>query len=987
MNQKNNSIIRKLTIPMIIALLTQSIFYVIIILCSGTLQSLKNNEFETFNETVTSRNNYLNNEMLNHWSNIDESEKNINGIILKTLEVNNLKVKDLDSDSEIKSEILSNVSKPLMHMIGENHVNGAFVILDDKTTNTYNNTVEKSGIYIKDSDPIKNSLDNSDLRVKVGPNEVSKKMKISLDSSWTNNFHLNKDMDFFYKPINAAKQYKDLPYNDLGYWSNIAGLSDALQPSITYTVPLLDNEGNPYGVLGVEIELEYMKTLLPYNEMDSNKNGSYIICVDTNNDMKFKNVVSNGTIKLKGIEGLENITFEDKEVYKDIYELQDDEYIKNTTYSNIKYFNLYNYNTPFKNEKWALVGIIEKDSILYYINRFKYFLVLDLIISTLIGILIVYIAANRVTIPIRNLAKKVREDDPLNPLVLEKINISEIDDLSLAIANLRIKATDSASKLSQIIGLLNMPIGAFEHKKDEDMVFCTEAFFSVIGIDDINRHEAYTHRVFFKEILKIITTNPEPDLDNVYKIEKENKQDMWIKLTIFEDESKMLGVVIDVTQEVLEKCKIEYERDYDILTNLLNRRAFYNRVNKKLQEDIEIAAFVMLDLDNLKYVNDTYGHDYGDKYIKKAAIVLEEFTEHNGIVSRISGDEFYVFIHGYDDKDKIRQIIKRIHKNMKQSSIILPDNNELKIRASAGVAWYPDDSTKYEELTKYCDFAMYKIKNTAKGNLNEFNRDDYNKDSFLLSSKEELNKLIDEELVKYAFQPIVNANTGEIYGYEALMRSQLDTLKNPLDIIRLATSQFRLYQIERLTWFKALESFVEYKEEFGEAKIFLNSIPNYVLSDEDLDEFKQLYSPYCSKIVLELLENERSNGEHTAKKRKLIEEWGAKIALDDFGSGYNNEALLLEITPDIVKIDISIIIGIDKDLNRQQILQNIISYSKQRGIKILAEGIETKGELEKVIEFGVDYIQGYYLSKPEFIPPKISEKLVKEILDINTKLC
>nr|WP_090092286.1 EAL domain-containing protein [Clostridium uliginosum] len=972
---------------MIIALLTQSIFYVIIILCSGTLQSLKNNEFETFNETVTSRNNYLNNEMLNHWSNIDESEKNINGIILKTLEVNNLKVKDLDSDSEIKSEILSNVSKPLMHMIGENHVNGAFVILDDKTTNTYNNTVEKSGIYIKDSDPIKNSLDNSDLRVKVGPNEVSKKMKISLDSSWTNNFHLNKDMDFFYKPINAAKQYKDLPYNDLGYWSNIAGLSDALQPSITYTVPLLDNEGNPYGVLGVEIELEYMKTLLPYNEMDSNKNGSYIICVDTNNDMKFKNVVSNGTIKLKGIEGLENITFEDKEVYKDIYELQDDEYIKNTTYSNIKYFNLYNYNTPFKNEKWALVGIIEKDSILYYINRFKYFLVLDLIISTLIGILIVYIAANRVTIPIRNLAKKVREDDPLNPLVLEKINISEIDDLSLAIANLRIKATDSASKLSQIIGLLNMPIGAFEHKKDEDMVFCTEAFFSVIGIDDINRHEAYTHRVFFKEILKIITTNPEPDLDNVYKIEKENKQDMWIKLTIFEDESKMLGVVIDVTQEVLEKCKIEYERDYDILTNLLNRRAFYNRVNKKLQEDIEIAAFVMLDLDNLKYVNDTYGHDYGDKYIKKAAIVLEEFTEHNGIVSRISGDEFYVFIHGYDDKDKIRQIIKRIHKNMKQSSIILPDNNELKIRASAGVAWYPDDSTKYEELTKYCDFAMYKIKNTAKGNLNEFNRDDYNKDSFLLSSKEELNKLIDEELVKYAFQPIVNANTGEIYGYEALMRSQLDTLKNPLDIIRLATSQFRLYQIERLTWFKALESFVEYKEEFGEAKIFLNSIPNYVLSDEDLDEFKQLYSPYCSKIVLELLENERSNGEHTAKKRKLIEEWGAKIALDDFGSGYNNEALLLEITPDIVKIDISIIIGIDKDLNRQQILQNIISYSKQRGIKILAEGIETKGELEKVIEFGVDYIQGYYLSKPEFIPPKISEKLVKEILDINTKLC
>ena len=94
----------------------------------------------------------------------------------------------------------------------------------------------------------------------------------------------------------------------------------------------------------------------------------------------------------------------------------------------------------------------------------------------------------------------------------------------------------------------------------------------------------------------------------------------------------------------------------------------------------------------------------------------------------------------------------------------------------------------------------------------------------------------------------------------------------------------------------------------------------------------------------------------------------------------------LAITPDFVKIDMEIVRGIDKDLNRQQISKNLISYAKQRNIKIVAEGVETKEELEKLIEFGVDYIQGYYFSKPEFIPPEISEELVREILDINRKL-
>ena len=110
-----------------------------------------------------------------------------------------------------------------------------------------------------------------------------------------------------------------------------------------------------------------------------------------------------------------------------------------------------------------------------------------------------------------------------------------------------------------------------------------------------------------------------------------------------------------------------------------------------------------------------------------------------------------------------------------------------------------------------------------------------------------------------------------------------------------------------------------------------------------------------------------------------------KIAIDDFGAGYSNETTLLEAAPDFVKIDKEIVREIHKDLDRQDIIKNLIVYTRKRDIKVIAEGIETREELEKLVELGVDYVQGYYISKPKAKPSKIKEDLVQEILDINNK--
>jgi len=968
---------------MIIIVIIQTILFASATFLSGIRETLSNDSLNILNQKIELRQSYLQNEMLQHWSNVNESESIINSTILKKLKGKGLTVKDLEKNEQLSTELLSDVSSDLIFMLRKNYVTGAFLILD-------NDSQDKSGLYFRDLDPNINPYDNSDLFMSRGPASIARSLVIPLDIWWNNKFMFDANdksvtKEFFSKPINAAKENTDLLYKDLGYWSRPFSLSQKEIKNITYSVPLIDDNRNVYGVLGISLSLNYLDSLLDYKEIDQNGNGVYILGIDDNNNMDFQSIIGKGPRISKIIGDNTNVILKGEEVNGSIKEFKTYESQK-SAYACTRYINLYNTTTPFANEKWALIGIVEKDKLLYNSDRFTRLILTTLIFSALIGILVVIFASRKVTEPIMKLANDVRKSNPREQLALGKINISEIDELTTAIANLSENVIDSASKLSQIIKLFNMPIGAFEYKKGQDVVLCTDSFFYVIGIDEPAKYNTYMEVKCFDKIIENIIVNKEKHLDDIYRIDGKNKKITWIKLKVLDEESRILGVVSDVTQQILEKQKIEYERDYDLLTDLLNRRGFYNSVNEKVEGAVlKIGAFIMWDLDNLKYINDTYGHDYGDEYIRQAAIELKKIEEYGGIVGRRSGDEFYAFLHGYNNKDEIREIIKKIHSNIEKATLQLPNNRILKIRISTGVAWYPEDAVTFEGLAKYSDFAMYKIKRTIKGNISEFNKAEYEQDSFLLSSQEELNRLLDEELIAYAFQPIIDSKTGKIFAYEALMRSQLESLKNPLDIIKLATADSRLYEIERITFFKALESFVNNKEKFKDAKLFINSIPNQVLSNEDLKKFEQLYGQYLDRVVVELLENEHSNEANTAKKRKVVEKWNSMLAIDDFGSGYNNEAVLLDITPDFVKIDMGIVRGIDKDLNRQQISKNLISYAKQRKIKIVAEGVETKEELEKLIELGVDYLQGYYLSKPNFIPQELNYKLVKEILEINNR--
>jgi len=234
--------------------------------------------------------------------------------------------------------------------------------------------------------------------------------------------------------------------------------------------------------------------------------------------------------------------------------------------------------------------------------------------------------------------------------------------------------------------------------------------------------------------------------------------------------------------------------------------------------------------------------------------------------------------------------------------------------------------------------------------------------------------MVEQRLVNYYFQPIFSGKTGRPFAYEALMRVNLPNLRSPATVLNIAKESDRMHEMEAITFFRASECYMELlgKEMVDtEAFLFINSIANVCMTLEEESEFHERFSSLQSNIVIEITEEESMDMNLTERKRNA-KGFSGMLALDDYGSGYNTEINLLELHPKFVKVDITIVRDIDTDLNKQQIVSNLVDYAHKRDMLVIADGLETASELKKCLELGVDLLQGYYLARPQAVPPAIS---------------
>ena len=193
-------------------------------------------------------------------------------------------------------------------------------------------------------------------------------------------------------------------------------------------------------------------------------------------------------------------------------------------------------------------------------------------------------------------------------------------------------------------------------------------------------------------------------------------------------------------------------------------------------------------------------------------------------------------------------------------------------------------------------------------------------------------------------------------------------------------------EIERMTLFHATQEFKELKEKNlikGDALLFVNSIASQHMDREDEEEFAQRFKDLAKQLVIEITEEE-SLDYHALQHKKNATAFNGVFALDDYGSGYSNEKSLLDLAPSYIKVDLSIIRDIDTDPDKQQIVENIVAYAHKRDMKIVAEGLETPEEINKVLELGVDLLQGFYIAKPHPIPTGINPLALKTISQFYT---
>ena len=347
----------------------------------------------------------------------------------------------------------------------------------------------------------------------------------------------------------------------------------------------------------------------------------------------------------------------------------------------------------------------------------------------------------------------------------------------------------------------------------------------------------------------------------------------------------------------------------------------------------------------------------------------------------ISGDEFNLLFYGYQSQEEIRALLQNLSLAVSNTALELPSGRKLPLRLSGGVSWYPENSTDLSTLKKYADFAMYQVKKAEKGHITEFDLELFTKSAKETEMRRLFHKMLNEELFTYYFQPIVSAADGSIYAYEALMRGNLPALTRPDQILQLAHEEECLHEIERLTMFlsaKSYATFLSTHQIRGDELLFVNSIASQYMNHDEAVAYVEQYSFLQDRIVIEITEEDSPDLTALLKKREMPGFSGV-FALDDYGSGYSNEKTLLELAPAYIKLDLSIIRDIDSDPDKQQIVENIVSYAHQRGMKIIAEGLETPAELLKVLELDVDLLQGYFLAKPSAVPKPVSAESVAVI--------
>ncbi|HAL89131.1 MAG TPA: diguanylate cyclase, partial [Erythrobacter sp.] len=432
-------------------------------------------------------------------------------------------------------------------------------------------------------------------------------------------------------------------------------------------------------------------------------------------------------------------------------------------------------------------------------------------------------------------------------------------------------------------------------------------------------------------------------------------------------DGRMSGVARDVTGDRLSEDRVAFMAHYDNLTGLANRYLFNERLRSALSQDDQPQNVVLfyLDLDNFKAVNDTRGHLVGDRLLREVGTRLEKEVRGQDLVARLGGDEFAVLL---ETRAGAGMLIERAHRFL--AVIREPfeiDGHSYRISGSIGIAKRSDGCGEAEELMRRADLALFAAKAKGRDTIALY---DHAMDHAARERREietDLREAVARDQLNIHYQPVIDLDSGQVSGYEALLRwyhPQRGVVR-PDDFLGVAEETGMIVPIGEWVIRKALEETSRWS---GDFRIAINLSPTQVRSPHLVDVVARAIHAYGirpARVEFEITEHvlmQKSNV--CVGNLEKLRELGAKIALDDFGVGYSSLSYLRRFPFDRIKIDKDFVEGIETCSDNKAIVSSITRLAEALGMAATAEGVETRGQLDLLRELGCQEAQGYLICEP-----------------------
>lgn len=713
--------------PLVMLILLQAAILLVSLYLSGIFSQVNSNERSILGKQVVNRANYLEIQMTQQWSDIAELAQSINRKTQAAIEQGAIRLDLLENDSKEASKLIGMICTDMIETMYRNKNSGIYVIFN--TSSLDGNVEPKTGFHVRDFDPTVNATTQySDLLLECAPISTVKAMNISTDTGWDTRYDFGTAYgDYFRKPfMEAYRAMRKLQAVDYACWNSSA--QSSLPSGLTYSMPLMLEDGTLYGVLGVELLDDYVGDSLPYDELGFGTDGTYMLALFDKGTNRATLKMVSGKTRLRRGETIALTPGKDGS-----YAFEQDGKKIVTQMDRLTVYDMY---APFDSETWVLMGATTAQSLYAFSKRVSRMILLAIALMLIFDAAGSVLIARRLSKPIEKLSKEV-DIARMNENGIPRLSITgirEIDHFAEAFAELSREAINTSTRFLRMLDMASVDIAGceFDTSKEADVTpaFATDNFFPLLGVPNGDAGNVTLGQIKMlqsKMTNSILSVEKKGD-STLLHVRSLDGKERYVRLKETQIESRTIVLAEDVTTSTLERLRIERERDYDLLTGLYNRRAFYRFAGRMFDrpDKMKHAAVVMMDLDNLKRTNDTFGHEWGDRYIHEAAVCFLRNIPDGTLCARVSGDEFNILFCGYDSREAVQRAIDRLVSGIENSHFNLPDGQATRIHVSGGIAWYPEDGTELMELIKCADFAMYQMKRNEKGRFGVFDRTQYN---------------------------------------------------------------------------------------------------------------------------------------------------------------------------------------------------------------------------------------------------------------------